>query len=225
MGTGAVRRRTWKSRLAWLVTCWMVGAAATVVVAWLCAYGSLRWFELRGNDPIRTLGFRQLVHHPAFHAPAIETRLAAKDAKYTPMLEADPPQLPPLVRLTLGRETVIEQSGWPCYAMSTTEYFSESIYNTPLTLGGGLRNSVVTLGIPFRRTRIAEDLLGSGRLPLRPIWFGFLVNSTLYGGCVWLVAATPRLVRRRPGRCPACSYDLSDGAVHGCPECGWGRET
>ncbi|MCC6906999.1 MAG: zinc ribbon domain-containing protein [Phycisphaerales bacterium] len=70
---------------------------------------------------------------------------------------------------------------------------------------------------------VEDSLLSS--LPLRPLWCGFLFNSALYGGVLWiLVLAAPRkiITRRRlkHGRCPNCNYDLRATATGVCPECG-----
>jgi hypothetical protein len=69
------------------------------------------------------------------------------------------------------------------------------------------------------------------RLPLRPLWLGFAMNTALYAIILWLLIPGPfvlrRLIRLRRGRCPKCGYDLRGaipGAGGGCPECGWNRE-
>jgi hypothetical protein len=62
-------------------------------------------------------------------------------------------------------------------------------------------------------------------LPIKPIWSGFVVNTTLW--CVLLLPMIPimkRLKRRKQrmrlarGLCPHCRYPL--GASETCPECG-----
>ncbi len=59
-------------------------------------------------------------------------------------------------------------------------------------------------------------------MPLRPIWPGFAVNTLFYAATLWLLILGPfalrRLLRRRRGRCPACSYPMGESAV--CSECG-----
>ncbi|MFM9994890.1 MAG: hypothetical protein ACKVU4_03710 [Phycisphaerales bacterium] len=67
-------------------------------------------------------------------------------------------------------------------------------------------------------------MLVPNTLPYYPIWSGLATNLAF-----WSLAAAPfvfapalvRRLRRRPGTCPACRYDLrglSAGAP--CPECG-----
>jgi hypothetical protein len=65
------------------------------------------------------------------------------------------------------------------------------------------------------------------RLPLRPIWPGFAINTVFYATILWLLFVGPFALRRwrrmKRGLCPKCGYDLrgsapSDSAM--CPECG-----
>ena len=64
-----------------------------------------------------------------------------------------------------------------------------------------------------------------GAVPLAPIPLGFLLDTLLFSGAWWLIAAGPRDVRRwwrrRQSRCERCGYSLS-GLAAGvpCPECG-----
>lgn len=61
------------------------------------------------------------------------------------------------------------------------------------------------------------------RIPCRPLWWGFLIDTLLWMSVFWLlfsgVPALYRYRRLRRGCCPMCGYDLrgSDHVV--CPEC------
>lgn len=62
-------------------------------------------------------------------------------------------------------------------------------------------------------------------LPLRPVWWGLLLNTlayaTIWAAAIMAVGASRRAVRRLRGQCPRCAYDLGalpEGAP--CPECG-----
>ncbi len=63
---------------------------------------------------------------------------------------------------------------------------------------------------------------GGYRLPLRPIWPGFAVNTLLYAAILWLIIPGPfalrRLLRLRRGLCPKCAYPMGGSAM--CTECG-----
>jgi hypothetical protein len=60
------------------------------------------------------------------------------------------------------------------------------------------------------------------KLPLRPLWPGFALNTLLYAVILWLLFAAPFALRRwrrvRRGECPACAYPVGTSAV--CTECG-----
>ena len=65
------------------------------------------------------------------------------------------------------------------------------------------------------------------RLPLRPIWSGFVIDSLIYGAVAFAILFGPgallRAARRRRGQCLRCGYDLRGTADSGtCPECGVG---
>lgn len=65
-------------------------------------------------------------------------------------------------------------------------------------------------------------------LPLKPLWFGFMINLVFYALVLWLITLAAltvrRLIRNRRGRCIKCGYDLRGDISQGCPECGWGRK-
>ncbi len=78
------------------------------------------------------------------------------------------------------------------------------------------------------------SLAGKARtMPTRPIWFGLLANSLIYGVMTMPLLLVARRVIRRIGRwraarrqvCPECKYDLrATPDTSPCPECG-GRRT
>jgi hypothetical protein len=58
-------------------------------------------------------------------------------------------------------------------------------------------------------------------LPLLPVWSGFAVDTVFYATVLGLFRApfvVRRFLRRRRGRCPSCGYLASDSPV--CTECG-----
>jgi hypothetical protein len=60
------------------------------------------------------------------------------------------------------------------------------------------------------------------RLPVRPIWPGFAINTFFYAVILWLLFAAPGSVRRwrriRRGLCAKCAYPFGTSDV--CTECG-----
>ncbi len=76
--------------------------------------------------------------------------------------------------------------------------------------------------------RIWEVLGGQtwpqGRLPIRPIWPGFAINTVFYAAILWLLWLSPfvvrRVIRRKRGHCINCGYDLRGAEHEVCPECG-----
>ena len=70
--------------------------------------------------------------------------------------------------------------------------------------------------------------LAGRHLPIKIVWFGFVVNSLFYAGVLCLLMcgsfALRRFMRRKRGLCVACGYDLRGEFSAGCSECGWRRE-
>ena len=63
------------------------------------------------------------------------------------------------------------------------------------------------------------------RIPLRPMWPGFAINTILYAVILWSLTLGPftarRVIRRKRGHCPKCGYYLRGEFTSGCSECGW----
>ena len=79
--------------------------------------------------------------------------------------------------------------------------------------------------MPSTHVSVARFELGAQqfRIPLVPLWSGFVANALVYLPFVLaglaLLARHNRSRRRSKNRCIACNYDLS-GARGPCPECG-----
>ena len=108
---------------------------------------------------------------------------------------------------------------------STATIYRLNAQPEPAWLTGGIplpSDSGATFGPPSRH-----------RLPLRPLWAGFIINTIIYATVLWTVwavrrplCALPRvrrLLRMSGGRCPQCGYDLRGRLEAGCSECGWNR--
>ncbi len=61
-------------------------------------------------------------------------------------------------------------------------------------------------------------------LPIKPIWLGLGINTIFYASIAWglcFAAVTlRRVMRRKPGFCTACGYDLRHADHLVCPACG-----
>jgi hypothetical protein len=108
--------------------------------------------------------------------------------------------------------------GWPCHALRHQGFFNDNYSEESTHILVHFRNSV-GLRVPLK-------------LPVIPIWGGFLINTGFYAG-VWagllalpgaLRAVASRLRTRRArgrmarGLCPRCAYPSAAASV--CPECG-----
>lgn len=105
--------------------------------------------------------------------------------------------------------------GWPMPAVWVAPDPSD-----PASLGWGVE-------LPFTRLDAFRP---------RPVWWGLLIDSIVFGILWWMVLAAARWVawffawrpkrserRRARGWCPMCGYDLGGNLGAGCPECGWGK--
>ncbi len=105
----------------------------------------------------------------------------------------------------------IFNAGWPCHALQ-----SETWNDGATRVWSRWRISV-----PINRSGLGPRTCT--RLPGRPVWPGFPVNTIFYAALLWLPFAPfalRRLIRRRRGLCPACAYDLRHAEHEACPECG-----
>ncbi len=79
----------------------------------------------------------------------------------------------------------------------------------------------IDVGLPARAGGVPRSGI-EPRLPVRPAWPGFALNTLVYGtaafGVITSVGGIRRSRRRRHGLCVRCGYDVGGLAV--CPECG-----
>lgn len=111
----------------------------------------------------------------------------------------------------------MESSGWPYRSMARYEAASrrpQQISDVDVGLwksGVGLSN---WMSNAYRHNE--------KRLPILPLWPGFLANTLFYASVPWLlmfgVATLIRRRRIRRGLCIQCAYPISGLSV--CPECG-----
>jgi hypothetical protein len=124
----------------------------------------------------------------------------------------------------------ITRAGWPMRAFRYEQMSFE-----PADLGSPDRRVVPPcspwvcgLEVPsfFRQTSVGPRSGGfCNRIPLRPIWPGFAINTALHVLILSLpifgLPALRRSLRRRRGLCTKCTYPLSGlPPSSACPECG-----
>ncbi len=106
----------------------------------------------------------------------------------------------------------INSYGFPFLAMGY-------VYHVDLQ-GNDVRGGVRVSNSSFRDGPVA--------VPCTPLLIGFVADSLLYAGAMWVCTmigvASRRALRRARGVCVRCGYDLQENELGGCPECGWGRQ-
>ncbi len=114
----------------------------------------------------------------------------------------------------------VERTGFPLHSLSAMSPAA------PGDITYGRAAWKYALWIPLD----AELLLGARgeRLPQRPLWFGFVINTIFYAAVLWMLTlgafAARRFIRAKRGHCIKCGYDLRGAEHEACPECGLGRE-
>jgi hypothetical protein len=111
------------------------------------------------------------------------------------------------------------EAGWPFRSMSYQSWAAWSRPPGDPDLPASVDRDMIMIpaegSIPFARAR-------HWRLPLKPIWLGFIADSVFYASILGVLLLGPgalrRHLRRRRGRCAACGYPV--GASATCTECG-----
>ena len=109
------------------------------------------------------------------------------------------------------------QFGFPCRSLRRTD--------EPGTMGTSgasppTREEVQAVSQSLRAMTSAMDT------HLHVVWLGTLVNTAAYSAVIGAVACLPmafRSIRRRPGQCRRCGYEVLDLSI--CPECGATSDT
>lgn len=124
--------------------------------------------------------------------------------------------------------------GWPCFGMATGHRVIQSFVITPTTGQANCTGVNVDWpadawsgGVsiePLIRSLTGKSAIND-RMPIRPLWPGFAVNTLVYAAVVsvpfWLFGAIRRWRRRANWQCDRCGYDRRGLALSAaCPECG-----
>jgi len=184
----------WIIRISLLL---ILGVVTTLGVAWGLAFGDWPTEQVDSESAPREFWAWWRAHvptdwaiHPGgfatFASHACEVRLGTE---YSEGESAS--------RGTLGNNATQFLVGWPCRSMS-----------------GGMLVDRSTREVQLKAAMYVEGFwfVPNARLPLRPIFPGFLINTLFYAamwfGIFFGVATLRRLVRKKRGRCVKCGYDL-----------------
>jgi len=120
---------------------------------------------------------------------------------------------------------VVEDRGWPLYSFTASACYGWEDDHIPFD------ESILVLISVDGGITIDRSLFGVGGRPMiypvRPRWFGLVIDSEIFAITWWIVLFSPAVIRRARRRkhcwCVRCGYDLRDNFDAGCPECGWNR--
>lgn len=213
-------RWKWARRIA---LCLVLGAVINVGVAWGCAAWSPRTvstytlldqiFGVRAGPPPWARGAEMVMGGdlPDRGGFGFEEWNSWWGARW--LSSDDPKQVWPTHDYSRTASGSVRTTGvgWPMLALRS-ESWSDSA--TSLVDVGLIRG-----GIPIGP--VGQYAIDRRKLPIMPIWFGFLVNTLLYGALMMTPFAPGAIMRCRRvcrGRCRGCGYDVAGLAV--CPECG-----
>ena len=123
---------------------------------------------------------------------------------------------------------VVERSGWPLRSLVSVRFRPPEPFRLwPDRVGWNFQS--INAGLLHYGGGTKDVKLRW--LPLRPLWIGFSVNTTLFAGLWALLLFGPsvawRLMLRRrttKGWCVGCGYDLAASKSPKCPECGLRRQ-
>ena len=198
----------------------LLGLGTTVASAWICAAlpaasraPRLVQLAARGDDPEAWLVF--VDERPG--ATRVRRLFRGVDAS---VFEQRAPWWFP-ERWTRRRHDVADElivaSGWPfpCLAVAFPARGGPVYF--------AIDDPAWGIALPPDPAPISSDHEPRG-LPLWPIALPLAVDVLLHasaiGTIVLLAGATPRWLRSRRGRCPACGYDRRGDDASVCPECG-----
>lgn len=217
----------------------LLGAAVNVTVAWIIALNAPPWTSgdapLYWSDDQRTWHVRLEPSRTVRRVLIAPTQVRLEDDHIPPGSRLTDAMLPSHIRQRMHAASSGDPEaltfwhvGWPFAALRCVQYtWRGTAHDRRLRPTGPpepvAEDAIVVHGIGAAPGR-HEHEGGSQRafLPLRPLPAGVLVNSALYAGLLWLLAAVPRALRRRHrirlGLCPTCTYPVGAGDV--CTECG-----
>ncbi len=201
-------------RVLAIFLCLLAGVVLQCVVAWVLFLttpytGGTGLMHPRGHDVTSVTGFRP----PPDWDNKFSIQYWGLGKTQEQISEAEWMGSRPGFMVNGGRQAIYTgvSAGWPMRSLRGTEWINR-----------GLEGCA-----PPPLVQVPAWITKAGwKLPVSPLWPGFMVNTLLYAGLVWgavrCVPAWKRWRRRKRGLCEGCGYDLR-GLPSGsasCPECG-----
>lgn len=248
--TTPARRRTgrWARRCIALLA---AGAALTIAIAWACASavrlpatgrvvfsstpgslpstatwwsrpGAIRFAFIYDTPSVAGTWDRQVVAKAAADQTAANLRLYLEQSSWPAWGRAPDPAADPSI---MWAGVVQDARGWPAPAMWCEWTYDSSRMRRP-AFGPRVLDARGGVDLTARTVRLLAptDLRA---IPLRPVWWGLILDTLFYAAvlAIPVAAAGPIRARHRRGRnrCPRCGYSLAGQRAVGCPECGWKR--
>jgi hypothetical protein len=108
--------------------------------------------------------------------------------------------------------------GWPFRALQYSRWsisrYSRNDWDNEKVID---KWSVAWKTLDARATEDAYGLIFGRRVPLCPLWPGFAINTVFFAAILWLLLAGPGWIRRRlrimRGSCPSCGYIIAPGST------------
>lgn len=120
-------------------------------------------------------------------------------------------------------------AGWPAFAVRSRVSLYQQGHNcspmqTPKYINGWTLPPLVLLARGYPTSKLPAWLHAQPerRLPLVPMWWGFVINTLFWSTVAWFImtgyCSLIRNRRARKGLCVRCKYTLAN--LETCPECG-----
>lgn len=213
----------------------LIGALATIVVAWVCTILPLRlvstgrvvltadrepaWFAWSMQNPTMVLVTSELITDPDRMQQYLHVRQQPVGSWLAIPRWARPARID-AARAATGRGAAADAegllsetaAGWPWPALRAAYYWSSS--PSP---GFRFDRGIYLPGLRQVLGPEVEHLV----LPTAPIWRGFLDDAALYGAIAFPLISMRHWVRQRRSRlglCEKCAYPVK--GLNRCPECG-----
>jgi hypothetical protein len=235
------------------------GATINVAVAWGCSAFSLlrspvwsygysatdqqwladqHWPHLQAHDQFDyAYGGRSMSGFGVEYRALAEERQILESQRWSTYGESVP----------LGWEIAITvEAGWPTLCLNGWYYDKRASNRSEIPESLHLSNAASGLPLLHSPSKsefavvvegwLAAPELDGRMLPFHPLWPGFVINSLVYAGLLWMLFAgrgtVRRFIRRKRGCCAGCGYNLrgqvtapapgSPAPAPGirCPECG-----